>query len=584
MQSTGDTAPSPGADLECAVDGGLALIGRLLTRGEAQVLADWRALPSDARSLYGRLFVRRDRLLPRAGLCDNYAEVADPEAAVRALSEAGFLWRNPEHPLPVSWRVALYDRTELSMLCKRLKLPRSGRRTDLEERLILAGSHAAFLMDRPGIRLRHRRLFQRLCRVYLGRSDADLSALVLHRMGTVRFAEYEPTGGTGPFPDRRTLVQFETTRRWAHRVLGADAISAADGQLALKLVRDAPSAPREYRRFRSKRYAIRVLSAMAEGLERSGDTTAATDAWEVLAHADHPDRAHALRRYALCSEKSGDTRNALTALEDARDGLPSADRLALERTGRRLARRAGRPWRPSPPLEKPRHRTLDLPIQPTRDTRPLWSGDVVEEAVAKVVREGGRTVVHSENLLWTTLFGVLLRDVLFAPVPEMLPGALQMAPLDLGLPEFAARRAPQLTAALAELRAEGGLARLTHTWTHHYGEAIRGVAWDRWSFERLAEILAGLGGTHVADILSAMAHGASRSGLPDLLILAGPSIRIAGLFPGRLPPHAVFAEVKGPGDTLRDGQRVWLDRLVRMEATAEVWEVRSKPGTTPRLG
>jgi hypothetical protein len=39
----------------------------------------------------------------------------------------------------------------------------------------------------------------------------------------------------------------------------------------------------------------------------------------------------------------------------------------------------------------------------------------------------------------------------------------------------------------------------------------------------------------------------------------------------------VLAEVKGPGDTLRDAQAVWLDLLLQAGAPAELWTVERAP-------
>jgi hypothetical protein len=72
-------------------------------------------------------------------------------------------------------------------------------------------------------------------------------------------------------------------------------------------------------------------------------------------------------------------------------------------------------------------------------------------------------------------------------------------------------------------------------------------------------------------------HGLrSTSGLPDLVVLPGPVARIDG-FPSRIPNDLVCVEVKGPTDSLRDGQRVWLDRLVSIGISAEVWHVDPRP-------
>lgn len=39
--------------------------------------------------------------------------------------------------------------------------------------------------------------------------------------------------------------------------------------------------------------------------------------------------------------------------------------------------------------------------------------------------------MHSENGIWATLFGLLLWEALFAPVPDVLRHPFQNAPLDL---------------------------------------------------------------------------------------------------------------------------------------------------------
>ena len=67
-------------------------------------------------------------------------------------------------------------------------------------------------------------------------------------------------------------------------------------------------------------------------------------------------------------------------------------------------------------------------------------------------------------------------------------------------------------------------------------------------------------------------HGA-RKGLPDLLVLPGRGLRLPDAQPRRLHRGLLLVEVKGPGDTLRPAQRVWLDRLVRAGVQTEVWAI-----------
>jgi len=573
-------AALPLADLERAVEGGLAVVGHLLTRGEWVVVDRWRSLPVDARSLYARLFSRKDRMLSVSGLHGTYDEVPDVSLAVDALAEAGFAWTT-RRLLPLAWLFPLYDRGELSSACRALGLRRSGSRSALEARLLGEGAPARSILDKSGLRLRHRGLLRRLCRAFLGRHDGDLRALVLHRMGVMRVAEYTPAAGPGPYPDRRTLVAHESARRWAHALERAGQIGEDDLARAILMVESAPDTPPALQRFRARRYGIRVVSKAAESLERAKQPEAAVPLWQTLHDAGAPDVA---RRLALCLERSGAPARGVAVCVDALTKADPVESLALARTGRRLARKAKRGWRPSPPLRRADRRRLKLASTGTESGRPTWQGLHVEAAVTGCLEAGGRRAVRSENLLWTTLFGMLLRDVVFAPVPGMLPGAMQAGPLDLGRRGFARRRERWLGPALEAVRGDAGVDRLSCAFQDHLGEAIWGVSWTRWTEPELRRICEGLGGPLLARVLEALAHGASRNGLPDLLVLPGERVRLDHLFPGRLPAGPLFVEVKGPGDQLRDGQLVWLHRLLGWGAHAEVWDVEAlgESGGTPR--
>lgn len=82
---------------------------------------------------------------------------------------------------------------------------------------------------------------------------------------------------------------------------------------------------------------------------------------------------------------------------------------------------------------------------------------------------GGWTGVHCESGMWSTLFGALLWDVLFAPVADVFRSPFQGAPLDLGTDAFAPARAVALQHALCQLRNGHALEMLEATWTKHRG-------------------------------------------------------------------------------------------------------------------
>ncbi len=168
----------------------------------------------------------------------------------------------------------------------------------------------------------------------------------------------------------------------------------------------------------------------------------------------------------------------------------------------------------------------------------------------------------------------------------MLPSALRSAPLDLGSPGFASRRQAWIQPVLQGLREGEACERLAAVWQAREGEAIAGVAWGRYPLELLQTVATDLGGAALASVLGLIAADWRQAprGLPDLVILAGPELRLPDAFPSRLPPTALLAELKGPGDQLRDSQRLWLDRLLAAGVPAELWQVQAAPTSAAHFG
>ena len=62
-------------------------------------------------------------------------------------------------------------------------------------------------------------------------------------------------------------------------------------------------------------------------------------------------------------------------------------------------------------------------------------------------------------------------------------------------------------------------------------------------------------------------------------MLPGPEVHLPDAIPGHIPPTLLLAELKGPTDTIRDSQRVWLSRLSSLGVAAEIWKIRRRrPG------
>jgi hypothetical protein len=258
--------------------------------------------------------------------------------------------------------------------------------------------------------------------------------------------------------------------------------------------------------------------------------------------------------------------------------------LALDRTGRRLARKAGRRWSPSPPLKSAPVREIDLDGAELAGPRPGYATDdgaaPVEQALCHAIRLAGRSVMFGEAAPWSTLFALLCHEAIFAPVPGMLPTPMLHRPLDLGAPGFAERRRQWLEPLYDRIAAGEAPSMLDEALPVLEGVSLAGARFDRFTAEQLRVLTAAIDGPSLSGILRCFAedYRASGRGLPDLCLLPGPAVKLPGALPGTLPETLLLAEVKGPSDSLRDGQRVWMARLMELGVATELWKVRRRTG------
>ncbi|MCB9778124.1 MAG: VRR-NUC domain-containing protein [Alphaproteobacteria bacterium] len=578
------------ADLRRAVEVAVAREGILLSAGELHITRAFLALPEPAAALYARLHGRKGHVFRLDGL--TYDEVPDIAIAATALVDAGFAWRG-ERLLPPRALATALTVAELKAVCRQLGARTSGRRDELLARV--DRPDAAPLLRRPLLLLRHDALFLRVARLFLGRAHADLSRLVVERLELVRWPTYTPTGGPGLFSRRSHLRAWEDGLAVDAALWAMSDADQGSGLLArlpddLRRVERDPLPPPWRARLSARRLASARCQQAARILERQGATEQAIAVYERLLAAGLSRPGNVLQRLAIArgvAGRPGDgarlcQQHVSVRADPSGAVLPAEERIALERTGRRLARQAGLGWAPSPPLRPPAERSIDLPLASTSGARPTWERPggpmLLEPAVVDLLAELGRTALHAEGGLWRTLFGLLFAEVLFLPVPGMLPTPLRTGPLDLGRPGFVARRQDAIDAVLEGVRRGEGPARLAQAWTEREGQAIAGVDWSWPGRHRLERVLDDLGGPGAAAILACIAddwRDAPR-GLPDLVVLSGPAARLPDSFPSRLSSDALLVELKGPGDQLRDAQRVWLDRLVRSGLRAELWRVRAR--------
>jgi hypothetical protein len=380
----------------------------------------------------------------------------------------------------------------------------------------------------------------------------------------VRWPTYPLTRGTGLHRDRGALLRWEG-------LLSHDGLDADVALTALR--RGWHRAPGALDLGSSLRRGLRHA---ARTLEEEAPARAAELYADLVAAGERAGRVAFRRARAL--EAAGRPGEALAILRTGLDDARPSERVALGRAGRRLARSLRRGWAPDRPLGTPRRRSIPL-AQAEREGRPRWSvGDhdlTVEAAVCAWLARRGRRALHVEGALWSTLFALLFAEVYFLPIAGALPVPYLPGPLDLGTPAFRARRADAVAEVLDAVSRGEAPERVRRADARWRGTRLARARWHVADGPTLRAIAAGIGPAALRAILERILDRGRRAtrGLPDLVVLPGPAARLEGAWPSRLAEGLLLAEVKGPGDQVRDEQAVWHDALLQAQAPLELWEV-----------
>ncbi|XP_024899289.1 fanconi-associated nuclease 1 [Pteropus alecto] len=193
---------------------------------------------------------------------------------------------------------------------------------------------------------------------------------------------------------------------------------------------------------------------------------------------------------------------------------------------------------------------------------------VEELALDHYRRSGFDRGIHGEGSTFTTLYGLLLWDVIFMDgVPDAFRNAYQALPLDLCTDSFFASRRPAIEARLQLIHhapAESLRAWVAATWQAQHGRAASIVSWDRFaSLQQAQDLVSCLGGRVLSGVCRRLATDFRhcRGGLPDLVVWSSRDRRFK------------LVEVKGPSDRLSHKQMTWLHELQKLGADVEVCHV-----------
>jgi Fanconi-associated nuclease 1 len=194
----------------------------------------------------------------------------------------------------------------------------------------------------------------------------------------------------------------------------------------------------------------------------------------------------------------------------------------------------------------------------------------VEDFVLCHVQAQGWRGCHSEGRVLTTLFTLLLWDVIFQPVPDVFVTPYQVAPLDLTTDAFHPQRQEHLRLRLSQLLYVSLDAEIRAAWHHHHMVSAVGVSWTLLSLDDLVQVAQCLGAAVLVKVFDLLAQDFRHrtGGFPDLLLWR------EGVTQG----EAKFVEVKSPNDRLSDKQRIWLHVLRECGAQVAVCHVKATAG------
>ena len=508
-----------------------AQYGDLLTPPEQQFLQGFRQLPFDAQCLYVRLVSRVGPWFRESKLA--YPELGPIPAALDSLIASGMA--EPAKALYVEELGGLYTVPELKQVFGPLlgDSVRGNKSQLLEaiEELALEDSELMSLLeaiDSERIIAPWLAEVALLELLFFGNRYQSLTEFVLSDLGVARYYPYPLDREYRLFAHREAVEEYlacsELSDYWYELREGDDA--SALPQLAEEVLNLDIRFPSSESRWH------RLCNGLARDLERLGELNSAARLYERSAR--HPARERRLRILERLEDWSGAVRLSEHILDEP---WCEEERDAAERVLPRVQRKLG-----AVPTRRRRDDFPRLDLELAREEVP------VELLAARQLESQWVQVRYVENTLMNALFGLAFWEQIFAPVPGAFHNPFQGIPTDMYSPDFRARRRPALEARMAQLRAEGIQPLLQDAYTRYASFQCRWVDWRRFDAALLMTATRVIPDAHLLAVWERMLFDPreNRRGFPDLIAL------------GEDTGDYCLIEVKGPGDTLQESQKLWL--------------------------
>lgn len=502
----------------------LAQYGFLLEAQEQTALQHYLRASNDAQRLMARLLGRKGPYFRASSL--DYDELADRDGAIDELATAGLVAINPL--MPADALLGLINKPELidifPQLDKRLSksqmmLMLLDQRADVQiSTQIYAHTEVVAILE-PAV-------WRKALYIYFGAARQDWSTFVRRDLGQI---EFEQVPLSAQFDSQKLFAEDQRLRRMSELSHRLD----EQTQLATDLMRQLRKEP-EDRWLRRRRN--RTLLRVARHLERQQALPEAASCYALV--QAHPARERRVRVLTRLRQE----RTAQQLLADIRETPLNEEELQFaERFGKRNAG-----YQPT---------VLTHVIADTLDATEIETS--IEATALKLLIKQGLADwgCHVENALVRTLTGLMYWPVIFLPLPGAFTNPFQAAPNDLYHEDFSAARSAQISELEQHLADDDCLRRhLLSMACSKAGIANELVSWSLLDTLPLSQVLEVMPLADIRRLSRFMLHNLSerRSGLPDLFVAE---------------PDGGYRliEVKGPGDQLQPGQRVWLKHLHQLQ-------------------
>ena len=505
---------------------------RFLSAAQQATVVRLQRMPIQARCLFVRLYLRKGNFFRTDKL--DYSEIGDLNTAIHHLIEDGFLSRLSDERLDLS--ITMRNLAELKEEGLLLHLPSAlAGRPNIDQALLSQiGSLQVPRLDI--IQLQHRNLIDRCQLAYFGNAHQDLSDLILTDLGQRSFESTRCTTTkwrTQKVIDLASLllvfrreIDYLSSRLKDEKggLVVKDDIRATLEQLldGFPAMLNEPLVQRRYDR------TVGAAGRLAERL----------DANEL-----------ALKWYAL-SEASAIVERRLRVMSKL--NIPGTEALAERLLGSSLTaseikyaeRLLGRPTHYSA------RKVPEFGLSLNTEMLNSYEGGIERQVIDWLHDHRGQTAHHTENTVFSGLFGLLFWEVIFAPIDGAFFHPYQSGPADLFDADFYPRRERWFQDRFKKLESKRYRdERFVATVQEKQGIQNPFVVWSDALLMVLIKVLETIHWSRLEPLFQQMARNPREAtrGFPDLIVLEEDSVE--------------FIEVKGPGDRLQDHQIRWLCEL-----------------------